>query len=243
MSKVYFVGAGPGDPELITVKGLRLLKEADMIVYAGSLINPVLLKDIKAKEIYNSAEMTLEEIIEKLYVAVKKGKKVVRLHSGDPAYYSAIAEQICRLKKLGIEYEVIPGVTSASAAAAVIGQELTIPEVSQTVIFTRFKGKTPVPDTENLSELAKHRSTMVIFLSIAMVEKVMNALLVEYPEDTPVVVVEKATWKEEKILRGKLKNLSNIVKKAKIKRTALIIVGNVLDIEDCLKKRSKLYGL
>lgn len=240
-NKVYFIGAGPGGPELITLKGRRLLDEADVVVYAGSLVNPALLDGIKA-EIYDSSGMTLGEIIDVFNVSVKKGMSVVRLHTGDTSFYSAISEQIEKLRDLGIGYEVVPGVSSALAGAALLGQELTIPEISQTVIFTRIEGKTPVPETEKLSELAKHKTSMVIFLSVGMIEKVRDELLQGYPENTPVAVVEKATWPDEKVLRGTLGNIAEMVKEAGIKKTALIYVGEALRAsEECLGKESKLY--
>lgn len=242
MGKVYFIGAGPGDPELITIKGRRLIDKADVIIYAGSLVNPDILTWIKA-EIYDSSGMTLNEIINIIKESIKKRKLVVRLHSGDPSFYSAISEQIERLRKLNIAYEVIPGVSSAMAGAALLGQELTIPEISQTVIFTRIEGKTPVPDTERLSELARHRATMVIFLSVGMIEKIRKELLKGYPEDTPVVVIEKVSLPDQRIIRGTLKDIVDLVRKANIKKTALIYVGEALRAsEEILKKESRLYS-
>jgi precorrin-4/cobalt-precorrin-4 C11-methyltransferase len=240
-NKVYFVGAGPGDPELITIKGKKIIDGADVVIYAGSLVNPALLDGIKA-EIYDSSGMTLDEITDLFKVSVKKGQSVVRLHTGDTSFYSAISEQIEKLRELNISYEVIPGVSSAMAGAALLGQELTIPEISQTVIFTRIEGKTPVPETEKLSELAKHKTSMVIFLSVGMIEKVRDELLQGYPENTPVAVVEKATWPDEKVIRGTLGNIAEIVKEAGIKKTALIYVGEALRAsEERLGKESKLY--
>lgn len=235
--RVYFIGAGPGDPDLITIKGRRLLDKADVVIYAGSLINLEILKGIKG-ELYDSSGMTLDEIIERIKDAVDKGKMVVRLHSGDTSLYSAISEQIERLKELNIEYEVTPGVSSAMAGAAMLGQELTIPEISQTVIFTRLPGRTPVPLKERLGELAKHRATMVIFLSVGMTERVRDELLKGYPEDTPFVIIEKATLPSQKILRGKLKDIVKIVKNAGIEKTSLIYVGEAFGAS---KKASRLY--
>ncbi|HTR44962.1 MAG TPA: precorrin-4 C(11)-methyltransferase [Thermodesulfovibrionales bacterium] len=241
MPEVYFVGAGPGDPELITLKGRKLLDGADIVIYAGSLVNPELLKGIRA-EIFDSAGMNLEEIIRIMRTAAVKGKTVVRLHTGDTSFYSAISEQIERLRCLGISYEVVPGVSSAMAGAALLGQELTIPEVSQTVIFTRMEGRTPVPAAERLGELAGHRATMVVFLSVGMIDKVREELLQGYPEDTPVVVIEKASWPAQKVVRGKLGDLAELVKEASIKKTALIYVGESLRAsETSLGKESKLY--
>jgi precorrin-4/cobalt-precorrin-4 C11-methyltransferase len=239
--KLYFVGAGAGDPELITVKGRKLLDAADVVIYAGSLVNPALLEGIRA-EIHDSAGMTLDEITGLMEGSFKQGKLVVRLHTGDTSFYSAISEQIERLRELDIAYEVVPGVSSAMAGAALLGQELTIPEISQTVIFTRIEGRTPVPEKERLGDLARHRASMVIFLSAAMIEKVRNELLEGYPEDTPVVVIERVSWPEERIVRGTLKDIADKVKAAGIKKTALIYVGEALRAsEEQLKKESKLY--
>lgn len=241
MIKVYFIGAGPGDPELITVKGRKLLDAADVVIYAGSLVNKALLDGIKA-EIYDSAAMTLEQIIKIMQKSLSNNKMVVRLHTGDTAFYSAISEQIERLRELNIDYEVIPGVSSAMAGAAIIGQELTIPEISQTVIFTRMEGRTPVPQNERLGELAKHRATMVIFLSVGMIEKVYEELIEGYPEDTPFIVIEKASWQEQRIIRGRLRDMVNQVKSANIKKTALIYIGEALLASEAdLQKKSKLY--
>jgi len=241
MSKVFFIGAGPGDPELITIKGRKLLDSADVVIYAGSLVNPELLIGLNA-EIHDSTKMTLDEIVEIIRNAVGTGKTVVRLHTGDTSFYSAISEQIEKLRELNIGYEIIPGVSSAMAGAAILGQELTIPEISQTVIFTRIEGKTPVPETEKLSELARHRATIVIFLSVGMIEEVKSELLQGYSEDTPVVIIEKATWKEQKVVRGQLKDIVSLVKDAGIKKTALIYVGESLRAsEKSLGKESKLY--
>ena len=239
--RVYFVGAGAGDPELITVKGRRLLDSAGTVIYAGSLVNPKLLDGIDA-EILDSAGMTLDETTEAIRSSFDKGNLVVRLHTGDPAFYGAISEQIERLRELNIAYEVVPGVSSAMAGAAALGQELTIPEVSQTVIFTRIEGRTPVPERDAIAELAKHRTTMVMFLSVGMIEKLRDELLKEYPEDTPVAVVEKVSWPDERIIRGTLKDIAEKVEEAGIKKTALIYVGEALKAsEGGLNKESRLY--
>jgi precorrin-4/cobalt-precorrin-4 C11-methyltransferase len=240
---IYFVGAGPGDPELITLKGRRLLDAADIVIYAGSLVNPALLDGIRA-QIYDSAAMHLDEIITVMKQAVAENKVLVRLHTGDTSFYSAISEQIERLRKLKIACEVVPGVSSALAGAAALGQELTIPEISQTVIFTRIEGRTPVPKQEKLAGLARHRATMVIFLSVGMIEKVVLELLQGYPEATPVIVIEKASWPEQKIVRGTLKTIAGKVKKAGIRKTALIYVGESLKASSGKTgKTSKLYDL
>ncbi len=241
-AKVYFIGAGPGDPELITVKGRRLLDRADVVIYAGSLVNPELLRGIKAK-IFDSAFMNLDEIIAVVAGAIKKGLAVVRLHTGDTSFYSAISEQIERLRELSIDFEVVPGVSSAMAGAAAMGQELTIPEISQTVIFTRMEGRTPVPASERLGILAQHRSTMVIFLSAGLIDRVRDELLQGYDEETPFVVIEKASWPDQKIVRGCLKDISEVVKGSGIKKTALIYIGESLKASEAsLGKESKLYN-
>lgn len=238
---ITFVGAGPGDPELITVKGRKILDASDVVIYAGSLVNPALLAGIKA-EIFDSANMDLDEIISVMQKAVESKRMVVRLHTGDTSFFSAISEQIERLRALNIAYEVIPGVSSAMAGAAILGQELTIPEISQTVIFTRMEGRTPVPALERLGSLASHRATMAIFLSVGMVEKVRDELLQGYPGDTPVVIIEKATWPEQKVLRGALQDIVGLVKDAGIRKTALIYVGESLRASEIsMGKESKLY--
>ena len=229
--QVTFVGAGPGDKELITVKGMNCLKKADVIIYAGSLVNPVLLEYAKENaDIHNSASMTLDEVIEVTDKAVKDGKYVVRLHTGDPSIYGAIREQMDRLDELGITYEVVPGVSSFLASAAALKKEFTLPEVSQTVIITRQEGRTPVPEKEKLASLASHGATMCIFLSVQMIEDVMKELLSggAYNEETPVAVVEKASWPEQKIYRGTIATIGNILKKANVERTAMIMVGGFL---------------
>lgn len=241
-NKVYFIGAGPGDPELVTLKGRRLIDSADVVVFAGSLVNPEILKGIKA-EVFDSSKMELGEIISVIRDSINKGRIVVRLHTGDTSFYSAISEQIEKLRELGIDYEVVPGVSSAMAGAAAIGQELTIPEISQTVIFTRLEGRTPVPEMERLGELARHMATMVIFLSVGMIEKVRDELLHGYPEDTPVAIIEKASWPDQKVVRGVLKDIAEVVKNSGIKKTALIYVGEALRASvELLGKESRLYS-
>lgn len=228
---VIFLGAGPGDPELITLKGRRLLDEADLIVYAGSLVNPALLDGVQA-EIYDSAGMTLDEVMAVLLAAWQVGKKAVRLHTGDPALYGAIREQMQRLEQEGISYEVVPGVSSAFAAAAALKAELTVPEVTQTVIFTRIGGRTPVPESESLRKLAAIQASMCIFLSVSMMEKVAAELISGgYPADTTVAVVEKASWPEERMVRGTLADIAGKVQEANIRKTAMILVGAALSDE------------
>ena len=240
--RVYFVGAGPGDPDLIRLKCRRLLDEADVVVYAGSLVNPALLQGIKAR-VYNSASMNLDEIVRVMDESVAQGRVVVRLHTGDTSFFSALSEQTERLDKLKIGFEVVPGVSSATAGAAVLKQELTVPEISQTVIFTRREGRTPVPGDERLQALAAHRATMIIFLSVGMINEVQKELLQGYDEETPFVVIEKASWPEERIVRGPLKDMAEIVARAGITKTALIYVGSSLRASQVqLGKESRLYN-
>jgi hypothetical protein len=239
MSKVYFVGAGPGDPELISIKGKRIIDEADIIIYAGSLVNKEVLRDAKKGAfIYNSASMNLDEVIEVTKNAVFSGKMVARVHTGDPSIYGAIREQMDRLDEYNIEYEVIPGISSFLATAAALKKEYTLPAVTQTLILTRMEGRTPVPDKERIEELAKHRATMIIFLSIGAIEELATRLKAGYEENTPVAVVYKASWEEQKIVRGNLNNIARLVKEAGISKTALVVVGDFLGDEYEL---SKLY--
>lgn len=237
---VHFVGAGPGAEDLITVRGLNYIKEADVIIYAGSLVNPALLKYAKSEcEVYNSAYMTLEEVIDVTVKAEKKGLTTVRLHTGDPSIYGAIREQMDELEKISIDFDVCPGVSSFFGAAAALKLEYTLPDVSQSVIISREEGRTPVPEKEKLSMLAKHQATMVLFLSSGMSEKVKGNLIEGgYSPDTPVAVIYKATWPEEKIIRTTLENLPKDMEKENITKTALIIVGRVLGNS---YSKSKLY--
>lgn len=224
---IAFVGAGPGDVELITVKGRRLLDAAGCIVYAGSLVNPAILTGCTAR-IHDSAGMNLDEIIEIMASAWRNGESVVRLHTGDPSLFGAIKEQMQRLDTLDIPYIVVPGVSSAFGAAAALKAELTLPEVAQTVIITRQGGRTPVPDREQLRLLAAHQTTMLIFLSVSMIETVVLELLSGgYSEETPVAVVERATWDNEQIITGTLADIAAKIRAAGICKTALICVGRV----------------
>lgn len=240
MQAVSIVGAGPGDIELITVKGRRLLDEADCIVYAGSLVNIKILDGCKA-DIYDSKGMNLDEIVEVLAEAWEAGKRVVRLHTGDPSIFGAIKEQMQELDKRSIPYEIVPGVSSAFGAAASLNAELTLPEVAQTVIITRQEGRTAVPELEKLRFLASHQTTMLIFLSVSMMETVVSELTAGgYAADTPVAVVEKATWDDENIILGTLADIAEKVDHAGIRKTALICVGKVFADTD-LQAVSKLY--
>lgn len=226
---VSFIGAGPGDPELITVKAMKAIQQADIVVYAGSLVSENILEYAKkGAKIYNSASMNLEETTKIIIDGAKAGKKIARVHTGDPSLYGAILEQIAPLEDGGISYEIIPGVSSVFASAAYLKAELTLPEVSQTVIFTRVEGRTPVPEKERLSELAKHRATICLFLSVGMIDKVVSELLQGYSEDTPVAVVERVSWPDERAITGTLKDIAQKIKDAGIKKQAMIIVGDVL---------------
>lgn len=228
---VFIIGAGPGDPELITVKGAKILSRADVVIYAGSLVNPKVLDYCrKGVEIYDSAGMTLEEIIAVIKEAHASGKMIARVHTGDPALYGAIQEQMDAMAREDIPFTVVPGVSSFLAAASAIPRELTLPGITQTVILTRVEGRTPVPAGERLTELAAHGSTMCIFLSVHMIEQVVEELSEGgYSEDTPVIVVERATWPEEKIIRGTLKDIAGKVRGSGIKKTALIMVGKAFE--------------
>lgn len=236
---VVFLGAGPGDPELITVKGRRLLDGADLVIYAGSLVNPVLLDGIRAL-CRDSAAMDLMEITAAMIAACREGKKVVRLHTGDPALYGAIREQMRLLDAESIPYEVVPGVSSAFAAAASLKKELTVPERTQTVIFTRQAGRTPVPERESLRELARIQASMCIFLSASLIDSVAADLLAGgYAPETPVAVVERASWPDERKVGGRLADIADAVRAAGIRKTAMIIVGPALYEEAA--PASKLY--
>lgn len=227
--KVYFIGAGPGDPELITIKGKRTIEMSGYCIYAGSLVNPDILKFCcKDTKIYDSASMTLEEIINIIEEAKEDNKDVARVHAGDPSIYGAIQEQMSELDKRGIDYEVIPGVSSFLAAASALKQELTLPGVSQTVIITRIEGRTPVPETEGLEILAKSKATLCIFLSVNEIDKVVNILSPIYGTNCPVAIVYKASWKDEKVIISNLSDVADKITRNDIKKTAIIIVGDVL---------------
>lgn len=227
---VHFVGAGSGAADLITVRGARLLGEADVVIYAGSLVNPDLLSYTKPGcEIYNSAEMTLEQVIEVMKKAEEEGKVTVRLHTGDSSIYGAVREQFDELSRLGIDYDVCPGVSSFCGAASALKTEYTLPDVSQTVIITRAAGRTPVPERESIRALAAHQSTMILFLSTSLTEKLQEDLLAGgYPGETPAAVVYKATWPEEKIFSCTVETLHQTVTEQGLTKTALIIVGNCM---------------
>ena len=237
---VHFVGAGPGAPDLITRRGAALLQTADCIIYAGSLVNPALLGLAKAGcAIYNSAEMTLEQVLAVMRQMEAEHKTTVRLHTGDPCLYGAIQEQMDALDQRGIPWDVTPGVSSFCGAAAAVGAEYTLPGVSQTVIITRMAGRTPVPERESIAALAAHGSTMVIFLSAGMLEGLSQELLKgAYTPDTPAALVYKATWPEEKVVRCTVSTLAQAGREHNISKTALVLVGDFLSRED---QRSLLY--
>lgn len=237
---IDFVGAGPGAPDLITVRGRKLIEEADCIIYAGSLVNPQLLKYAKADcEVYNSAKMYLEEVLSVMERMEAQGKNTVRLHTGDPSLYGAVREQMDGLRERDIPFRICPGVSSFCGAAAALKTEYTLPAVSQSVIITRMEGRTAVPEREKLSALAGHGATMVLFLSSGMAEEVQKELLQGvYTEQTPCAIVYKATWEDEKVVRGTVGELCKLAKDNGINRTALIIVGDVLGDDYEL---SKLY--
>lgn len=237
---VHFVGAGSGAADLITVRGARLLGQADVVIYAGSLVNPQLLDYCKEGcEIHNSARMTLEQVLDVMQQAEQAGKTTVRLHTGDSSIYGAVREQFDELEKLGIAYDVCPGVSAFCGAAATLKAEYTLPDVSQTVIITRAPGRTPVPQGQSIRSLAAHRATMVLFLSTGLTEQLQQELLAGgYPGSTPVAVVYKATWPEEKVYRCTVETLHQTVTENGLSKTALIVVG------DCLGQtyeRSLLY--
>lgn len=238
---IHFVGAGPGAADLITLRGAALLEKADCIVYAGSLVNPALLA--KAKDgctVYNSAEMTLEQVLEVFRQQEQLGHTTVRLHTGDASIYGAIREQMDALDRLGIAYDDTPGVSSFCGAAAALNAEYTLPGISQTVIITRMAGRTPVPEQESLASLARHGASMVIFLSAGLLPAVQQALLQgAYTETTPAALVYKATWPEEKVVRCTVGELARCGKEKNITKTALILVGDFLHTTEY--ERSKLY--
>ncbi len=237
---VHFVGAGSGAVDLITVRGQRLLQQADVVIYAGSLVNPELLENCRPDcQIHNSAKMTLEEVIEVIRAAESVGKTTVRLHTGDSSIYGAVREQFDELEKLGIAYDVCPGVSAFCGAASSLKAEYTLPDVSQTVIITRAAGRTPVPDRESIRSLASHGATMVLFLSTSLTERLQRELLAGgYAGSTPVAIVYKATWPEERIFRCTVDTLHETVTRNGLTKTSLIIVGNCMGQE---YERSLLY--
>ena len=239
---VYFVGAGTGAADLITVRGMRLLQKADVIIYAGSLVNPELLDYAREScEIYNSAKMTLEEVLEVMFEAEKEGLTTVRLHTGDPCLYGAIREQMDVLEEKNISFDSCPGVSSFCGAASALNLEYTLPDVSQSVVITRMAGRTPVPEKESIESFAAHHATMVIFLSTGMLEELSERLIAGgYTADTPAAIVYKATWEDEKTCVCTVGTLAETARKNQITKTALMIIGDV--VEHSHYQRSELYN-
>ena len=225
---VYFIGAGPGDPELITVKGQRLIRTCPVIIYAGSLVPTAVLEGHQAQQVVNSAELHLEQIIALIKSADTKGQDVARVHSGDPSLYGAIGEQIRCLRELGIAFEIIPGVTATAACAALLGAELTLPDISQTVILTRYAEKTTMPAGEELASLAQHKATMAIHLGVKNLERIIGDLAPHYGSDCPIAVIHRASWPDQDWVSGTLADIAEKVQAKGFKRTALILVGRVL---------------
>ncbi len=239
---VYFVGAGSGAPDLITVRGQRLLREAQVVIYAGSLVNPALLQETQPDcAVYNSATMTLEEVFAVIEQAHREGKTVVRLHTGDPCVYGAIREQMDLLERHGIPYEVCPGVSAFCGAAAALGMEYTLPGISQSVVITRMAGATPVPERESIASFAAHQATMVVFLSTGLLEQLSRELIAGgYRPDTPAAIVYKATWPEEKKFICTVETLAQTAKENGITKTALMIIGDA--VKQSGYQRSLLYA-
>ena len=240
MSKVFFVGCGPGDPELITIKAKKIIQKADIVVYSGSLIPPQILKLCKKGKLHNAAKLVREEIFELLKKNANKGKLVVRLHDGDPTIYGAIKEQIDNLEKEGITSVIIPGVTSFLASAAALGTQLTLPGITQTIIVTRAEKRTKVPKREKISELAKHKATMIFYLSVHLLSDIVKETIAGgYSKTTPAAVVYRASWNDQKIIRGTLNDISKKTRKEKISRTAIVIIGDIVKPKSY--EYSKLY--
>ncbi|MDD2052130.1 precorrin-4 C(11)-methyltransferase [Pseudomonas putida] len=225
---VYFIGAGPGDPELITVKGQRLIRQCPVIIYAGSLVPTAVLEGHQAEQVINSAELHLEQIVALMRSAHARGQDVARVHSGDPSLYGAIGEQIRYLREAQIPYEIIPGVTATAACAALLGAELTLPDISQSVILTRFADKTAMPAGEALGDLARHQATMAIHLGVQHLEKILAELLPHYGADCPIAVIHRASWPDQDWVSGTLADILDKVRAKGFRRTALILVGRVL---------------
>lgn len=241
---VYIVGVGPGDPDLMTIRAKKVIDAADLIVYTGSLLGEDGFKDVKPDtKLVDSAGLHLDQIVELMKAAALDGQIVARVHDGDPAIFGALNEQAAPLEAAGIPFEVVPGVTAAFAAAAALRTELTVPELAQTLILTRMEGRTPVPDGEKLRDLARHGATLVLYLSIVLIDRVVAELREGYPDDTPVAVVQRAWCPDEVVLRGTLADIAGQVKAAGMRAQALIMVGAVFqpDLRQTWDKKSKLY--
>ncbi len=240
MPKVYFVGCGPGDPELLTVKAKKLIQKADVVVYSGSLIPDEIIKMCKKAKLYDAAKLVREEIFEILHDNTLQGKLVVRLHDGDPTIYGAIREQTDNLKKEKIEFEIVPGITSFLASAAALQTELTLPGVTQTIIVTRAESRTKVPTREKISELAKHRATMIFYLSVHLISDIVKeALKGGYSKSTPVAAIYRASWKDEKVIQGTLGDIVKKIRDEKITRTTIIMIGDIVNPKNY--EYSRLY--
>jgi len=238
---VHFVGAGPGAADLITVRGMELLKQADVVIYAGSLVNPQLLQYAPNAQIYNSAEMTLEEVIEVMKSSYEVNKSLVRLHTGEPSIYGAVREQMDALDEMGIAYDSCPGVSACFGAAASLNLEYTLPSVSQSLIITRMAGRTAVPELESIESFAAHKASMAIYLSTGMINELAEKLVAGgYSEDTPAAIVYKASWPEEKKYICRIRDLAKLAEENNITKTALILVGDVIGTSDYDK--SRLYA-
>ena len=241
MSEVFFVGCGPGDPELITVKAKKLIQKADIVVYSGSLIPELILKLCKKGKLYDAAKLVREEIFDLLYNNAKKDKLVIRLHDGDPSIYGAIKEQIDNLEEKGIKSIVVPGVTAFLASAAALGTQLTLPGVTQTIIITRVESRTKVPKREKISALAQHKATLIFYLSVHLLSKlVKESISGGYKKSTPVAVVYRASWNDQKIIKGTLNDIVKKIQNEKITRTAIVIISDVIEPESY--EYSKLYN-
>lgn len=239
--RVYIIGAGPGDPKLITVRGAELIAQCPIVLYTGSLVpREVLAYASSTAEVLDSSGMTLDEIVQVFERAKAADQDVARVHTGDPSIFGSTAEQMRRLEHLGIEVTIVPGVSSFTAAAAALGKELTLPELSQTVILTRAEGRTPMPPKERLAELASHEATMCLFLSITLMQDVVDQLVPHYGEDCPVAVVQRASWPDQLVVEGTLADITQKLRDAKIRATAMVIVGRVLTATDFAD--SRLYS-
>jgi precorrin-4/cobalt-precorrin-4 C11-methyltransferase len=236
--KVYIIGAGPGDPGLLTVRGAELIGRCPVVLYTGSLVpREVIARARPEARVLDSSGMTLDEIVAVMQAACDAGEDVARVHTGDPSLFGSTAEQMRRLAALGIPYEIVPGVSAFSAAAAALGKELTLPELSQTVILTRAAGRTPMPAGETLEELGRHRATLALFLSITLLDEVVAALIPHYGADCPAVVVHRASWPDQKIVRGTLADIREQVKAARIRTQSMILIGRVLEATDFANSR------
>ncbi len=239
--KVYIIGAGPGDPELITVRGQRLIASCPIVIYTGSLVPKEVLHNARPDAlVIDSSSLTLDQIMEHIAAAKAQNLDVARVHTGDPTIYGSTAEQMRCMRAIGVEYEVIPGVSSYAASAAALKQELTLPELSQTIIISRCEGRTPMPEKEQLEDLARHQATLVLFLSITMIRKITRQLAPIYGADCPVAVVYRASWPDQQIIRGTLEDITKKVSEARITSQSIIIIGRVLGAEDFAV--SRLYA-